>query len=311
MMVPKSLVIACSAIALVAVAGCSSNKPSTKAAKGTAENPYVIGMSQCNLGEPWRVQMNADLKAAAEKHPEIKMLFKDAQTDTPTQQSQVREFIAQGVDLLIISPKESRPLTKPVAEVMAAGIPVIVLDRRVEGDNFTTFIGGDNIEIGREVGKHLVKVLNGKGNVVMLRGLSTTSGSIERTQGLMEGIKGSQIKIIFDADCKWLGPNAQAEMKSALSRYPQIDAVYGQNDPMAYGAYLAAKQEGKGREKTIKFVGVDGLPHEGVSYVKQGILSATFVYQTGGEEAIKNALDILHGQKVPKEQILKTQAVLK
>ncbi len=311
MMVPKSLVLACSALAILVAAGCSSNKPSTKAAKGTADNPYVIGMSQCNLGEPWRVQMNADLKAAAEKHPEVKMLFKDAQNDTPTQQSQVREFIAQGVDLLIISPKESRPLTKPVAEVMAAGIPVIVLDRRVEGDNYTSFIGGDNIEIGREVGKHLVKVLAGKGNVVMLRGLSTTSGSIERTQGFMEGIKGSQIKIIFDADCKWLGPNAQSEMKSALSRYPQIDAVYGQNDPMAYGAYLAAKQEGKGREKTIKFVGVDGLPHEGVSYVKQGILSATFVYQTGGEEAVKNALDILHGQKVPKEQILKTKAVLK
>lgn len=305
----KSLVWACAALAALSVTGCG--KQEQTAAKGTPQNPYVIGMSQCNLGEPWRVQMNADLKAAAEKRPEIKMLFKDAQNDTPTQQSQVREFIAQGVDLLIISPKESRPLTKPVAEAMTAGIPVIVLDRRVDGDNFTTFIGGDNIEIGREVGKHLVKVLNGNGRIVMLRGLSTSSGSIERTDGFKEGIKGSSIKVIFDADCKWLEPNAQAEMKSALSRYPQIDAVYGQNDPMAHGAYLAAKQEGKGREKTIKFVGVDGLPHEGVSYVKQGILSATFVYQTGGEEAIVNALSILKGNKVPKEQILKTKAITK
>ncbi|MHB1460035.1 MAG: substrate-binding domain-containing protein [Armatimonadota bacterium] len=305
----KSIVLIFAAFTALTVSGCS-NKPQTSA-KGTPENPYVIGMSQCNLGEPWRVQMNADLKAAAAKRPEIKMLFKDAQNDTPTQQSQVREFIAQGVDLLIISPKESRPLTKPVAEAMDAGIPVIVLDRRVEGDKFTTFIGGDNIEIGREVGKHLVKVLNGKGNVVMLRGLSTTSGGIERTDGFYEGIKGSNLKVIFDADCKWLEPNAQAEMKSALSRYPQIDAVYGQNDPMAHGAYLAAKQEGKGREKTIKFVGVDGLPHEGASYVKQGILSATFVYQTGGEEAIVNALKILKNETVAKEQILKTKAITK
>ena len=87
-------------------------------------------MSQCNLGEPWRVQMNADIKAAAAKHPELEVIFKDAQNDTLKQRAQVEEFVAAGVNL-IISPKEAAPLTPPIAEAYKKGIPVIVLDCRV------------------------------------------------------------------------------------------------------------------------------------------------------------------------------------
>ena len=98
---------------------------------------------------------------------------------------------------------------------------------------------------------------------------------------------------------KWLEPDARKEMESALSRFPQIDLVYAHNDPGAHGAYLAAKAAG--REGQIKFVGIDALPQEGVAYVSQGILSATFQYPTGGAEAVRTALQILAGEKVPKE----------
>jgi len=288
--------------AFAAMNGCSKKRANTK---------YVIGMSQCNLGEPWRVQMNADIKAAADKHPELKVLFTDASNNTSTQQAQVREFITQGVDLIIISPKESRPLTKPVAEAIDAGIPVIVLDRKVEGDKYTCFIGADNVKIGREAGKYMVKLLGGKGKVVELKGLMTSTPGQERHEGFMQGIKGSQIEIIFSADCHWLEPDAQREMKSALSRFPQIDAVYAHNDPSAHGAWKAAQMEGKGREKSIKFIGIDALPHEGVRYVKDGILSATFQYPTGGAEAIDIALKILKGEKVPKNVTLGTRIFTK
>jgi len=288
--------------AFAAMNGCSKKRANTK---------YVIGMSQCNLGEPWRVQMNADIKAAADKHPELKVLFTDASNNTSTQQAQVREFITQAVDLIIISPKESRPLTKPVAEAIDTGIPVIVLDRKVEGDKYTCFIGADNVKIGREAGKYMVKLLGGKGKVVELKGLMTSTPGQERHEGFMQGIKGSQIEIIFSADCHWLEPDAQREMKSALSRFPQIDAVYAHNDPSAHGAWKAAQMEGKGREKSIKFIGIDALPHEGVRYVKDGILSATFQYPTGGAEAIDIALKILKGEKVPKNVTLGTRIFTK
>jgi len=289
------------------IGGCG-NKP-VKQASGKKQ--YVIGMSQCNRNEPWRVQMDADIKAAADKHPELTVLFKDAQNKETVQQDQVREYIAQGVNLIIISPKETLPLTKPVAEAMDAGIPVIVLDRKVEGDKYTCFIGGDNVKIGREAGKYMVKLLGGKGNVVELKGLMTSTPGQERHQGFMEGIKGSNIKIVFAADCHWLEEDAQREMKSALTRFPQIDAVFGHNDPSAHGAYLVTKQEGKGREKTIKFIGIDSLPHEGVQYVKEGILSATFQYPTGGNEAIETALKIKNGEKVQKNITLGTRIFTK
>jgi ribose transport system substrate-binding protein len=115
----------------------------------------------------------------------------------------------------------------------------------------------------------------------------------------MDGIAGSDIKIVFDADMKWLEPEARKEMESALARFPQIDLVYAHNDPGAHGAYLAA--QAAGREKQMKFVGIDALPQEGVAYVKQGILDATFQYPTGGAEAIQTALKILGGETVEKE----------
>ena len=280
-------------------------QPTNTAATNAAGRQFVIGMSQCNLGEPWRVQMNADIRAAAAKHPELKIIFKDAQNDTLQQRAQVEEFVSAKVDLIIISPKEAQPLTEPVARAMDAGIPVIVLDRRLLGDKYTCFIGADNKKIGKAAGEWIVKTLGGKGNVVELMGLQTSTPGQDRHSGFLEGIAGSDIKIIFSADMKWLEPNARQEMESALSRFDKIDLVYAHNDPGAHGAYLAAKAAG--REKDMKFVGIDALPQEGVAYVQQGIIDATFQYPTGGAEAIDTALKILQGEKVPKEIVLGTR----
>ncbi|MES1180402.1 MAG: substrate-binding domain-containing protein, partial [Verrucomicrobiota bacterium] len=263
------------------------------------------GMSQCNLGEPWRVQMNADIAAAAAKHPELKVIFKDAQNDTLQQRAQVEEFVSAKVNLLIISPKEAQPLTEPVARALDAGIPVVVLDRKLLGDKYTCFIGADNKQIGKAAGQWIVKTLGGKGSVVELMGLQTSTPGQDRHAGFLEGIAGSDIKIIFSADMQWLEPKARGEMESALSRFDKIDLVYAHNDDGAHGAYLAAKAAG--REKQMKFVGIDALPQEGVAYVQQGILDATFQYPTGGAEAIDTALKILHGETVPKEITLGTR----
>lgn len=276
---------------------CKGEKAGGPAAEG-ARRRFVIGMSQCNLGEPWRVQMNADIAAAAKEHPEIEVVFRDAQNDTLKQRGHVEELAQAKVDLLIISPKEAQPLTEPVAKVYGGGIPVIVLDRAVLGEQFTTFIGADNKKIGRAAGEWIKKVLGGKGRVVELKGLMTSTPAQDRSAGFREAIAGTEIEVAFEADMKWLEPDARKEMDSALSRLPKIDLVYAHNDPGAHGAFLAAKSAG--REKEMKFVGIDALPHEGVSYVDQGILDATFQYPTGGREAVETALKILKGEKAPK-----------
>lgn len=269
------------------------------------EKQWIIGMSQCNLGEPWRVQMNADVKKAAAEHPELAVIFKDAQNDTLKQRAHVEEFVSSKVNLLIISPKEAAPLTAPVAEAYRQGIPVIILDRRVLGTEYTTFIGADNRKIGRAAGQWAARRLADKGNIVELKGLMTSTPGQDRHSGFLDGIKGTGLQVIFEADMKWLEPDARKEMESALAVRKKIDLVYAHNDPGAHGAYLAAKAAG--REKEMLFIGIDGLPQEGQIYVRQGILAASFEYPTGGREAIDTALRILRGEKLPKEITLRSR----
>ena len=307
----KQILPSLSAVALGLAAllfnGCSDSSQPTAGESTGANKPsvYTIGMSQCNLGEPWRVQMNEDIKNAAAKHSNLKVVFKDAQNDTLKQRSHVEEFVSSKVDLIIISPKEAQPLTEPVAKAMEAGVPVIVLDRALLGDKFTCFIGANNKKIGKAAGEWIVKALGGKGNVVELMGLQTSTPGQDRHTGFLQGIAGSEIKVIFNSDMKWLEPDARKEMESALSRFDKIDLVYGHNDPGAHGAYLAAKAAG--REKGLLLVGIDGLPQEGLAYVKQGILAASFEYPNGAREAIDAALTLLKGGKVDKEIVLKSR----
>ena len=290
-------------VLLVLVGACKGeSKGGGSAAEGPKKGKIVIGMSQCNLGEPWRVQMNADIAAAAKEHPEIQVIFKDAQNDTLKQRAHVEELVAAKVDVLFVSPKEAQPLTEPVGKAFDAGVPVIVLDRAVLGERFTTFIGADNKKIGRAAGEWIKKVLGGKGKVVELKGLMTSTPGQDRSAGFREALAGSEVEIAFEADMKWLEPEARKEMDSALARLPKIDVVYAHNDPGAHGAFLAARAAG--REKEMKFVGIDALPHEGVSYVEQGILDATFQYPTGGREAVETALRIVKGEKVEKRMTL-------
>src|SRR5262245_51279005 len=123
----------------------------------------LVGFSQCNNAEPWRQAMNAAARAEAAKHPEIELVFADAAQDNAKQVADVENFLAQRVDLLIISPNEAKPLTKIVRKAFERGTPVVVVDRAVEGEAFTCFLGADNLEIGRAAGEWIAAALGGKG----------------------------------------------------------------------------------------------------------------------------------------------------
>lgn len=308
----KAIILIICAWSMLLPSGCAKKKEAPlrkEEAPAATKVRWTIGMSQCNLGEPWRVQMNLDVRNAAKKRPDLKVIFKDAQNDSLKQRAQIEEFINAGVNLLIVSPKEAAPLTPPVAAAYEKGIPVIVLDRKVLGDQYTCFIGADNKKIGQAAGVWIAKRLRGKGRVIELKGLMTSTPGQDRHSGFREGIKGSGIEVIFESDMKWLEPEARKEMESALARFKTIDLVYAHNDPGAHGAYLAALAAG--REKEIIFVGIDALPHEGQVYVKQGILEASFEYPTGGKEAIDLAIEILNGKTAPKEMVLDSRVFTK
>ena len=210
----------------------------------------------------------------------------------------------------MISPNEAKPLTPVVQKVFGERIPVVVLDRAIEGESYTCFIGADNREIGRAAGKYIAQILNGKGDVVEIKGLPGSPPARDRSEGFREAISGFPgIRIVHDPVANWLREEAMAQMESALAAHEHIDLVYAHNDPMAMGAYLAAKA--KGREKEMKFVGIDALP--GLDGGRQGVadrkLAATFVYPTGGKEAVEIASRILKGESVPHKVVLPTAMI--
>jgi len=313
-------VLAAAAVAALVLAGCGTTNErtadtpagdSSTSCKG-ADGKYTIGMSQANVAEPYRQRMDDDIRAAAEEVSQFDVKFADAAQDNAKQVADVENYITQQIDLLIISPNEAKPLTAVVKKAFDKGIPVIVLDRKVEGDAYTGFIGGDNVQIGSEAGKYVAeKLLPQGGNIVELKGLAGATPQAERHQGFVDAIKANpKIKIVADASGDWLREKGQAQMDALLKANPKIDVVYAHNDPMAEGAYLAAKAVG--REKEMKFLGIDALPipSGGIKAVEQGRLSATFTYPTNGKEAIAAAKKILVDcGTIEKSQILPTRLI--
>jgi ribose transport system substrate-binding protein len=274
-----------------------------------------IGFSQATTIEPWRAQFNKDIIAEAAKHPEVNLVITDGEDKTEKQVADVESLIRQEVAALLISPKESAGLTGVVQQAIDAKIPVFVLDRNVDTDKYTQFVGGDNKLIGRAAGEFAVETLGGagkaKGNVVEIWGGMGTQPAHDRHDGFHEKTdKEPGIKYLLDRQSgDWKQDQAYNIMATALRNHEKIDLVYGHNDPMAYGAYLAAKDAG--REKQIKFIGIDALPGEGMMWVNKGELTATFLYATPGAEGLRQALKFLGGAKVEKTITLDTMKVTK
>lgn len=274
-----------------------------------------IGFSQCTVTEPWRVLFNKKLAAAAAAHPDVKLTTLNADDSIEEQVAQMKTFILRKVDAILISPKEAAGLTRVVKEATEAGIPVVVLDRDVHWDGYAAFVGGDNMEIGRAAGRHAVKVLGGEGRAKgviyeICGGLASTPAQ-ERRKGFHEVVeKEPGIRILGGLDGDWKLDKAHDILQDALKTEKHIDIVYAHNDPMAYGAFLAAKAAG--REKDIQFFGIDGIPDEGCTWVKKGDLTATFLYATPGEKGLELAFKLLRGETLDKKRYsLETATITK
>jgi ribose transport system substrate-binding protein len=300
--------LAVAALALVACGGGGGGGGQSGGGK-----QFVVAYSQSNNAEPYRAQLDLQLQYFIKKYPDLKLLpISDAHKDSTTQVGQVQSFINQRVDVLIVSPNEPAPLTAPIEQACAQHIPVIVLDRSVNSDCYTTFIGGDNLAIGRKAGEAAVKLLPNGGSVVELQGLLSDQPQIDRDKGFRDAIATNpNIRILDQRDAGWTRPQAETIMQQWLQRFPKIDLVYSHNDDMAIGAYLTAAAVN--RQDQMKFIGIDGLaiPDGGIRAVQQGHLATTFIYPTCAQEAADMVEKIAHHQSVQHKVTLGTTQVTK
>lgn len=274
-----------------------------------AKHEFIIGVSQCS-DDAWRRTMNNDMLREASFYSNVHLTIKTAYDNNEKQIQDIQSFIDKKVDALIVAPNEAQPITPVVEKAYKAGIPVILVDRKIVSNNYTAFVGADNFLIGKEVGIYAAKVLHGKGNILEIKGLNGSTPASERHRGFMSEIAHyPNIHIVYETDGEWLQSVSKQKMKQALASNLPIDLVFAHNDQMGIGAYKAALEVN--RNKSIIFLGIDALPgaNEGIDQVLHGVLNATFIYPTGGEKAIQTVLSILNKKPFQRENILYTAAV--
>lgn len=271
------------------------------------EKKLVIGFSQCTTADLWRRTMYNEMRNELIYYPSMQLIVKDAQNSSSKQIKDIRALLAEGIDLLIVSPNESQPLTQIVSEVYKKGIPVILIDRKIESEDYTAFLGGNNLEIGREAGKYAVKMLKGNGRILEITGLERSSPAIDRHKGFMDEIsKYPGIRIVKSLSGEWEIGVAKKVMKQLLDQHISFDLVFAHNEVMAIGAYDEYIKANK--KKEAFFIGVDGSPgpNGGIEAVMDKKLDATLLYPTGGGFAISLAWKILKNDPIQKENILNT-----
>lgn len=254
---------------------------------------YLVAFSQCNNAEPYRAAQNALMTKLFSEQRDVELFIADGQQDNNKQISQIEAFIRERPNLLIVAPNEGTPLTDVMGRAYRSNIPVICLERNIVQSNYTSYIKSDNRKIGEMAGNFIVEQLKKRygrpsGNIVEIRGLLGVEGETDRYNGAHDVFsKYPDIKIVHEAVADWIQAKAKDRMTEALRAQAKIDVVYGHNDPMAVGAYLAARE--LGREKEMIFVGIDGLggPGGGIQKVRDGILAATFVYPLCVDKAVE------------------------
>lgn len=215
----------------------------------TAQEKKVIAVSIPAADHGWTAGVVYHANAAAEEineaFPGIEVIVKTSPSAS-AQVSAIEDIAAgRGMDALVILPHSSEELTSPVKQIKDNGTFITVVDRGLTDPSIQDlYLAGDNIAVGHTTAKFLVEKLGGKGNLVVLRGIPTVIDD-ERIKGFEDGIKGSDLKILDIQYANWNSDDAFKVMQDFLSKYPQIDAVWANDDDMLLGVLEAMKQSGR------------------------------------------------------------------
>lgn len=278
-----------------------------------ASYKYKIGVSQC-VGGRWRDKVNNEMLSAQHLYDtDVKVCITNADNNTDLQRQQIDSLINAGVDLLVISPNEYRPLSSCVERAKKYGIPVILFERKTSSNDYTAYIGGDNVEAGRAIGTYAARLCRdsihvGRRPVVLeITGQLVMSPDRERYQGFSSVMEQHPELDFQHIKTNWSLEDSYAATKKWLQAGKPLDVVFCQSDLASLGAYKAAKELGK--EKSIYFLGIDALPGEGIDAIQQGKLAASYIYPTHGEEIIALALKILEHKPYQRTNIIKSVVV--
>ena len=269
---------------------------------------FVVGFSQDTMENDWRAAQVNEIAKAFKQYPNVKFIYTDGKGRTAKQISDLEDLALKKVDLIITSPRDSIAMTPVISKIYQSGIPVILLTRKTTNNEFTTYISPDDYAIATKAAKLIAKEMNNKGNILILKGIPTTTTAIARTEGFLKEIKKyPEIRISAIKTGNFLRADAIRATEDAIINKIKFDAIYAENDSMAAGARLALKKAGIDPSEKI-IVGIDYIREAQIA-IKNQTQIGTFTYPTCAEEAVKAAMDILNNKPTPKHITVESQMV--
>lgn len=261
-----------------------------------AESQYIIGFPEDNLSNDWRAAQMKEIEKELLKHKNIKFLMSDAAGSVAKNILDIEDMVNQGAQLLFLGPKNPDALTPVVADLRKKGIRIVLLTRKLTTEDYDVYISPDDFKIAYDAASFLANQLDGKGSILMLGGVPTTTTAIDRKKGFLAGLRNfSAIKVINKV-ANYSRTEAILVVEKIIKKGTKFDAIYAHNDAMASGARFALKQAGI-NPATKKIVGIDFLPEARDAIIK-GEQLASFTYPTCGKVGVKAALRLLQGKKV-------------
>jgi ribose transport system substrate-binding protein len=285
------------ALALVLGASACGRGGDDTAAGGTGGGESVqLTLALSTLNNPFFIELRDGAQAAADEGG-AELTVVDAQNDAAVQANQLANAQTQGVDAVLVNPVDSAAAGPAVAPLVESGVPVIAVDRAVEGAEVATTVSSDNVEGGRQAAQALAEAIGGSGQIIVLQGVPGTSASRDRGQGFAEGIaEFPDIEVVASQPANFDRNTALDVATNLLQANPGVAGIFAENDEMALGA-IQALGDRAGAE--VQVVGFDGTD-EGLAAVQDGTMYATIAQLPAelGRTAVERALAVIKGETV-------------
>lgn len=260
---------------------------------GDGRPRYRIGVSQCSQDD-WRVKVNDEINREMIFHDNAEVEIRSARDNNAKQIADIRYFIDNNFDAIIVSPNEAGAITPIIEEAYSKGIPVVVFDRDINSERYTAKVAVDNEGIGREAAHYGRSIIEGEFNVLEFQGLKGSSPTSARHKGFVEAIAGMpDSRIVSSHFADWYELDAEKATDSLLKVHPEVNLIFAHNDRMAIGAARSARRQGR---RDIKILGVDAAPNLGIKAVADSVIDATFLYPTEGHLLVQTAMNILENK---------------
>ncbi len=273
------------------------------------DTTYTIAFSQDTLENSFRLKQLRVIEDALSHYKNINFIYSNAKSNSALQVKQIEDFINQGVDLIMASPYDEEATAYIISKAYQSGIPVVMVERSIQGDDYTTYIHPDNEKIAIDAAKYLVKKMNFKGSVLLLKGIPQADVTRKRTEGFYKVLNNYPNIKVLEYTANYLGRDAIVGVEKLLNEGKHFDAIMSQSDGMLIGARLALKSHNIDPSSLVTVgIGYITPAQEAIRYGQQ---SSSYVYSLCAKESAKAAVAILSGEKVPKEIVINSAQVTK